>query len=186
MDWHKVTCSFSNEGTRNDVRMRVVNKLASENPGTGTGDGASRYLYFVEILNSGDRVYLQRPANLHNGFDFLVCVENTNYALVGKRRRNFPKHEDLNQDLLAKKQEDPEMYARLYGLLKRVFECQDVLDTEIDEVIFDCGLPVDHVVKTMKWLFIEQDIRYWNYSGRNMTWGIVPPIGDAGGRGNET
>lgn len=30
------------------------------------------------------------------------------------------------------------------------------------------------ILKAIKWLFIEQDIRYWNYSGRNMTWGIVP------------
>jgi hypothetical protein len=31
------------------------------------------------------------------------------------------------------------------------------------------------ILKAIKWLFIEQDIRYWNYSGRNMTWGLVPP-----------
>lgn len=176
MGKHEIDYFFSNEGTRNDVRMRVVNKLASEDPGTGTGNGASKYIYFVETLNSGDRVYLQRPANLHNGFDFLVCVENTNYATSGERRRNFPKHEDLNTDLLTKKQENPEMYAKLYELLKRVFECHDVSDSEINKVIFECGLPVDHIVKAIKWLFIEQDIRYWNYSGRNMTWGIVPPI----------
>jgi hypothetical protein len=167
---------FSNEGTRNDVRMRVVNKLSDEEPGTGSGDSASKYIYFVETLKSGDRVYLQRPANLHNGFDFLVCVENTNYAAPGERRRNFPKHEDLNEDLLKKKQENPEMYVRLYSLLRKVFECHDVSDAEINELIFTRGLPVDHIVKAIKWLFIEQDIRYWNYSGRYMTWGIVPSI----------
>lgn len=32
----------------------------------------------------GGRVYLQRPANLHNGFDFCVCVENADYAEPGK------------------------------------------------------------------------------------------------------
>ena len=127
---------FSNEGTRNEVRMRVVNKLADEEPGTGSGDSASKYIYFVETLTSGDRVYLQRPANLHKGFDFLVCVENTNYAAPGERRRNFPKHEDLNEDLLNKKQEKPEMYARLFSLLRKVFECHDVTDAEINELIF--------------------------------------------------
>ena len=39
---------------------------------------------------------------------------------------------------------------------------------------FESGFAVDHILKTIKWLFIEQDIRYWNYSGRYMTWGIVP------------
>ncbi len=35
---------------------------------------------------------------------------------------------------------------------------------------------VEHILKTIKWLFIEQDIRYWNYSGRQMTWGVVPKL----------
>ena len=172
---HEVTQFFSNEGTRNEVRMRVIDALSNELPGTGNGDDASKYIYYVETLESGDRVYLQRPANLHNGFDFLVCVENTNYAPQGQRRRNFPKHEDLGDDLQMKKQENPEMYARLYELLKRVFDCHDVQEAEYADIRFNVGLPVDHILKAIKWLFIEQDIRYWNYSGRNMTWGLVPP-----------
>lgn len=173
---HEVTQFFSNEGTRNEVRMRVIDALSNELPGTGNGDDASKYIYYVETLESGDRVYLQRPANLHNGFDFLVCVENTNYAPQGQRRRNFPKHEDLGADLQMKKQENPEMYARLYELLKRVFDCHDVQEAEYADIRFNVGLPVDHILKAIKWLFIEQDIRYWNYSGRNMTWGLVPPL----------
>jgi len=173
---HEVTQFFSNEGTRNEVRMHVIDALSNELPGTGNGDDASKYIYYVETLVSGDRVYLQRPANLHNGFDFLVCVENTNYAPEGQRRRNFPKHEDLGADLQMKKQENPEMYARLYELLKRVFDCHDVQEAEYADIRFNVGLPVDHILKAIKWLFIEQDIRYWNYSGRNMTWGLVPPL----------
>jgi len=176
MSKHEITIFLSNSGSRNEVRMRVVNALASEDPGTGSGEDASKYIYFVETLSSGDRVYLQRPANLHNGFDFLVCVENTNYALQGQRRRNFPKHEDFGIDLQAKKEENIEMYSRLYGLLRRVFECEDVSDDEMETIRFNTGLPVDHILKAIKWLFIEQDIRYWNYSGRNMTWGLVPPV----------
>lgn len=66
------------------------------------------------------------------------------------------------------------MYQRLYALLRRVCKCRDVSDAEMSGVHFHCGPPVDHVLKVMKRLFIEQDIRYWNYSGRGMTWGIVP------------
>lgn len=170
----EITYHFSNEGTRNEVRMRVVEQLALENPGTGSGNDASKYIYYVEQLYSGDRVYLQRPANLHNGFDFLVCVENTNYALPGERRRNYPKHTDFSVDLQKKKRENPEMYEQLYYLLLKVFECHDISDEEIKSIHFETGFSVDHIVKTIKWLFIEQDIRYWNYSGRNMTWGLVP------------
>jgi len=176
MSQHEITCSFSNEGTRNEVRMRVVNKFAEEEPGIGKDEMASRYIYFVETLSNGDRVYLQRPANLHNGFDFLVCVENANYAKPGMRKRNYPKHDDFEQDLLKKKKENPEMFKKLYRILRRIFECHDVSEEEINRIKFNVGLPVDHIVKTTKWLFIEQDIRYWNYSGRYMTWGMIPPI----------
>lgn len=174
MPRHEITYYFSNEGSRNEVRMRVVNVLSNEEPGTGRGTLSSKYIYYVETLNSGDRVYLQRPANLHNGFDFLVCVENANYAAPGARRRNFPKHTDICADLQMKKEENPDMYARLHILLRAVYECHDVTDEQMDSIVFTTGLPVDHLLKVIKWLFIEQDIRYWNYSGRNMTWGIVP------------
>lgn len=154
--------------------MRVIEVLSAEIPGTGNGYNASRYIYYVESLRSGQRVYLQRPANLHNGFDFLVCVEGANYAKDGFHKRNYPKHEDIGKDLVAKKERDPVMYSYLYKLLKKVYECHDVSDAEINGVYFDVGLPADHILKTIKWLFIEQDIRYWNYSGRDMTWEIVP------------
>ena len=174
MSRYEIIHSFSNEGTRNEVRMRVVHFLESELPGTGKDEAATHYTYYVETLSNGDRVYLQRPANLYNGFDFLVCVENANYAKTGKRKRNYPKHSDFADDLELKKASDPVMYKSLWLLIKKVFECHDVSEEEIAAVCFTVGLPVDHIVKTIKWLFIEQDIRYWNYSGRSMTWEIIP------------
>ena len=126
MSRHEVECFFSNEGTRNEVRMRVVDRLALEEAGTGKDENASRYIYYVETLADGNRVYLQRPANLHNGFDFLVCVENINYAVAGKRRRNYPKHQDFGEDLEAKKLKNPEMYKKLYKLLEKVYLCHDI------------------------------------------------------------
>ena len=174
MSRHEVECFFSNEGTRNEVRMRVVDRLALEEAGTGKDENASRYIYYVETLADGNRVYLQRPANLHNGFDFLVCVENINYAAAGKRRRNYPKHQDFGEDLEAKKLKNPEMYKKLYKLLEKVYLCHDITDEDIQPLHFTSGYSPEHILKAIKWLFIEQDIRYWNYSGRNMTWGLVP------------
>ena len=156
--------------------MRVIKKFSLEEPGTGKGDKASGYRYYVETLQNGDRIYLDRPANLHNGFDFLVCVENTNYAPKGKRARCAPKHDDLHEDLLKKREDNLVEYEKLYVLLDKVFKCKDITDGEIKKVKFNIGLSSEHVVKVMKWLFIEQDIRYWNYSGRKMTWDIVPNI----------
>ena len=133
-------------------------------------------MYYVETLSTGDRIYLQRPANLHNGFDFLICVENQNYSKPGERKRNYPKHDDLIADLQEKKESDPAMYEKLYNLIKRVYECHDVSDKEINEVSFNVGFATDHVVKVFKWFFIEQDIRYWNYSGRMKTWQETVPV----------
>lgn len=171
----EINMTISNEGTRNDVRMRVVEQLAKEAPGTGAGDCATRFIYYVETLNDGNRVYLRRPANLYYGFDFLVCVEGTNYNPSGKRARNYPSHNDFAEDLAAKKAENPDMYKKLYKLLKKVFDCHEVSEAEYKQIKFQTGYDVDHILKTIKWLFIEQDLRYWNYSGRNMTWEIIPP-----------
>jgi len=102
-------------------------------------------------------------------------VENANYAEQGNRARNYPKHEDIGADLEIKKEQNPVEYKRLYALLRKVFECHDVSDEEMQGFSFEGGLTVDHILKAIKWLFIEQDIRYWNYSGRYMTWGLVPP-----------
>ena len=50
MPRYEITKFFSNSGSRNEVRMRVVDALAAETPGTGNED-ASKYIY-VETLNS--------------------------------------------------------------------------------------------------------------------------------------
>lgn len=114
---YEITTYFSNEGTRNEVRMRVVDKLAQEKPGKGKEEMASRYTYYVETLRDGNRIYLRRPANLHNGFDFLVCIENIYFNKIGERKRNFPKHTDLIVDLENKKSNSYESYKKLYKLL---------------------------------------------------------------------
>lgn len=170
----EINMTISNEGSRNDVRMRVIEQLAKEAPGTGANELASRFIYYVETLSDGNRVYLRRPANLHYGFDFLVCVEGANYNSGGKRARNYPSHDDFAEDLAEKKAENPAMYKKLYKLLKKVFDCHEVTEEEYKQITFKTGLEVDHILKTIKWLFIEQDIRYWNYSGRNMTWTKIP------------
>lgn len=94
--------SFSNEGARNDVRSRVVRKFLEENHGTGIGDNTAKYKYIVEELSDGNQIILTRPANLKNGFDFLISVSNHNFNEHG-RKRDYPKHDEILQDLEQKK-----------------------------------------------------------------------------------
>lgn len=177
MSKHEITHYFSNSGSRNEVRMRVIDELLNEEPGKGNAILASHYIYYVETLSDGRRVFLKRPAFLHNGFDFVVCVENMNYANPGERARNNPKHEDILHDLETKYFDQPDEYNKLYALLYKVLNCQEVSEEEMKQLNFKSGLPVDHILKVIKWLFIEQDIRYWNYSGRYKLWTEILKIG---------
>ena len=163
-----ITRSFSNSGSRNEVRQRVVLAFMDEDPGTGRGDKASRYNYYVESLEGDRRILLTRPANLKNGFDFLVRVEGMNFTGGAGRRRDNPSHDDLINDLNRKRAESPQQYRRLYRLIQRVHQCEDVPPRAYQRLDFSAGYPVEMVLKVLKWFFIEQDIRYWNYSGRNM------------------
>lgn len=61
----------------------------------------------------------RRPANLHNGFDFVVGVENINFIPDG-RRRSYPKHDDIIIDLTEKKKESSKKYIQLYSVLELV------------------------------------------------------------------
>ena len=130
----------------------------------------SKYLYFVETLKDGNRIYLERPANLHNGFDFLINVENINFSTTNRIKYN-PSHDNIFNDLKAKKTESQEKYKKLYKLIEDVYNCKEIEDTNLQ---FNSGYPVDLILKVAKWFFIEQDIRYWNYSGRAMFMSGVP------------
>lgn len=167
---NKIEKFFSNSGTRNEVRERVIAEILKEAPGTGNGENQSKYLYFVETLKDGNRIYLERPANLHNGFDFLINVENINFSTTNRVKYN-PSHDNIFNDLKAKKEEYPEKYKKLYKLIEDVYNCKEIEDTNLQ---FDSGYSVDLILKVAKWFFIEQDIRYWNYSGRAMFMSGVP------------
>jgi hypothetical protein len=55
-------------------------------------------------------------------------------------------------------------------MIDGVWSCQepDAVLKAIDKNAFHQGFPVEMVLKILKWLFIEQDITYWNYDGRQM------------------
>lgn len=171
---YSIDFKLTMSGDRNDIRMRVVEQISKEVPGKGNGDLASRYTYYVETLYSGDRIYLRRPANLHNGFDFIICVENCNFNPLG-RKRNYPTHDDIISDLKSKKLENASRYMELFSVLEKVYNCEDIPQKEM-MIDFSCGYSSELIIKTLKWLFVEQDIRYWNYSGRDMLWNGIKDI----------
>jgi len=152
--------------SREELRKILVSQFLEEEPGLGTGSNASRYRYNVETLSDGRRIYLSRPAYLKKGFDFRINVERT----VFQTRQEYPKHDDIFDDLRLKRQENAAMCRRLHQAIERVYNCEDPEDIlpEYTDIKFNEGHPVDLILKVIKWFLIEQDIRDWNYSGRRM------------------
>jgi len=150
--------------TRKELKDKAVLKFLSEKGGYWK-DGkkyATKYKYYVETLADGRRIYLLRPTWKNKGIDFQVCVEKMKDGKDAK-----PSHQDVFNDLNLKTKEDSEKEKRLLKLIDRVWNCEDPEDILKDNHLeFKSGYSVEMLLKIVKWLFIEQDITYWNYDGR--------------------
>ncbi len=164
-----LTIHFKNRKT---IREKLIKEFLKEKPGTGKGELTSVYLYYVETLTDGRRIYLKRPARLNKGMDFEVNVEQTNFGTI--RRTAMPSHKSILKDLKSKKKKNPRNYKKVEALIEKIYSCEDVSDAQMRAIKFDSGHPIELILKSIKWLFIEQDITYWNWSGRNMFYsGII-------------
>ncbi len=151
-------------------RKQLIEEFLKEE--SGTAISVTEYYYFVETLKNGKRIYLKRPTALNKGVDFEVRVEDTHFR-YGKYGNiistgNRPSHDDIINDLRLKKNENPAEFMRLKHLLDKTYNCQPIKDEEYTIFSFVSGHSVEIIFKSLKWLFIEQDITYWNRSGRAM------------------
>jgi len=161
------------KGSRRQLSEGVIRKFLKEEPGTGKRELASRYTYFAETLADGKRIYLTRPTRL-KGFDFEIRVEGVNFAIGKKRSSNRPSHEGIYADLLRKRTENPKAYAKLFDAIELIYTCDELTPQDYKHLAFTSGFPVDMILNIIKWFFIEQDVTYWNYSGRAMFMSGVP------------
>lgn len=167
-----------NNSTRAAYRKSLFDIFVNEQPGsTGT---VSEYHYFVETLSNGNRIYLKRPTALNKGIDFEVRVENTQFR-YGKHNNiistgNRPSHKDIYADLVNKKIENPIEFSQLKQLLDKTYNCSYIEDNVLTSFTFKSGHSVEVIFKSLKWLFIEQDITYWNRSGRAMLYDALTEI----------
>lgn len=155
---------------KSDYRRQLITVFLDEE--CGSRDHTTYYKYYVDVLNDGNRIYLQRPTQLNKGVDFEVRVENVNfrYGRYGNiiSTGNRPSHLDIITDLRNKRQENIAQYQLILRLVERVYNCEHIEDTELVQYVFNTGFSVELIIKVLKWLFIEQDITYWNKSGREM------------------
>ena len=152
--------------SREALRRKAVEAFLSEKSGYWK-DGVkhvTRYKYFVEKIKDGGRVYLLRPTYLNKGIDFQVWVEKMD-GVNDKR----PSHKDVFEDLKIKQKENQNDIPLLIKAIDKVWNCEEP-DSVLKEINpdFSKGFEVELLLKILKWLFIEQDITYWNYDGRGM------------------
>ena len=155
---------------REGYRYKLITLFLNEKH--GSSKEVMSYLYYVETLSDGRRIYLKRPTALNKGVDFEVRVENQQFR-YGKYGNiistgNRPSHSDIITDLTNKKKENSRSFILLKNLVTKVYNCQDISEDEINNCVFKGGMPTEMLLLVLKWLFIEQDITYWNRSGREM------------------
>lgn len=119
-----------------------------------------------DFLLNTNKLFIKRPGGLQKwNFDFKVIVTPDMNMLRGT-------HADVVNDILTKKKENKEASNDLLKALEEICNCTE---NDVDKVLagfpklsnaFRSGAKVDVLLKVLKWMFIMEDIVYWNYDGR--------------------
>ena len=177
-----------------DIRDFLLKKWSEEERGV-------KYRYFVEKFSgqSGDglnnedakRIYLERPARLNKGCDFVIYIEDFFIYKNGKDKP--PSHKDLHEDLRAKRQElSVECMDALKCAIENIYhvrmpEFPIKFQEEIRAYASEKGrdenssavagaMTDEYIFVLCKWFFIEQDLTYWNGEARDMLWNSLQGI----------
>ncbi|MDO4581403.1 MAG: DNA adenine methylase [Bacillota bacterium] len=163
------TCKYRlPSGNRSHKRQALISCFLNEEAGIGRGDEASRYQYNVESYE-GYGIFLKRPTQLNKGFDFTVNVQGMYFKK--NRRYSNPSHNDIFEALVCCRDECPEEYDAVKSAIIAIYECDDIDLSHIEAFFLDYEgrqRPIQIILLAIKWLFMEQDCAYWNYSGRQM------------------
>ncbi len=91
-------------------------------------------------------------------------------------------HDEIKSDFRNKKQENPQKINDLLEALTTLYNCSE---NDIDRLLknypdlqksFQTGAKVDVLLKVAKWMFIMEDIVYWNYKGRAMLYNAITEV----------
>lgn len=169
MSIHEVNYRLTSTN-RADIRKELAELFIQEEPGTGKGEFTSRYIYNVDTVDDTS-IIIKRPAGFNKGFDFTVNVDNFYFKGTGNRHRN-PSHKDVFLALEHAKNNFPEDYDEVVKQIKHIYNCEEYDFSQINHIRFIDGdgniKRISIILLAIKWLFIEQYITYWNWSGRRM------------------
>ena len=148
---------------KKEIRVFILKTWLAEEQGT-------KYRYFVEKLAEGKIIYLERPAQLNKGCDFKIFVED---QWVNKTNSNDkpPKHERLFEILRELKNSNNSKNK------EQILNCFQKLHSSNfipKKITISCNTQkLELALKLARWFFIEQDVTYWNYNGRDMLFGGI-------------
>ena len=154
---------------RNIMRETLIQKMLDEEAGTGRGDKCSRYRYNVDTYRNYV-IFLKRPTRLNKGFDFTVNIE----GLWFKKSKKYsnPTHQDIFDALADCKANYIDSYNLVVDAIIMIYQCEYTAFNKSMELTFHdyngSEHPIEIILLAIKWLFMEQDCAYWNYSGRAM------------------
>ncbi len=156
------------DSRRYTQRRFLIERFLNEIPGHGSGEHASRYQYNVESYGEYG-IFLKRPTQLNNGFDFTVNVHGMYFKK--NRRYSNPSHQDIFNALSDCKDLYPDNYERVRTAITEIYNCMET-DLHLIHANFMDYEKIEHPIQiillAIRWLFMEQDCAYWNYSGRRM------------------
>jgi len=133
----------------------------------------TKYRYFVETLSGGNRIYLERPGRLNKGCDFVIYIEN--HILHQNGNDKPPPHNFIIDDLTIKKQNLSAVdWQHLLNGINEIHNCQPYINAfQHVQNLPIIGESYEIILKTLRWLFIEQDITYWSGEGRGMLHDVI-------------
>ncbi len=147
---------------RHRIVRKVVNTfIKTEYRKKGKG---IKFRYPVEKLPEEQTLYIARPGHKKN-FDFKVVVVSDHGFGEGS-------HKEIAMDLRRKRKKQPQRFAALLAIITQIYNCSE---NDVDALLkkrrglknsFRTGGPVETLLKIIKWLFIMEDIVYWDNEGR--------------------
>ena len=166
------------EQDRKNIRDSIVDLFKTERAGKGQGSNSTRVMYCMEKTFNNEIIYLQRPAYLNKGFDFTVNVKNYNFkaptVINPNRLTHTPRHDSIFYLLDLIKNSNMNDFCLIQTTIDKIYFCEDPTNL-LQQSQFQSlnnkyisGVEYETLLKVIKWLFIEQDITYWSFSGRKM------------------
>lgn len=146
---------------RHNIVKKVVNTfIKTEYRKKGKG---ITFRYPVENLPNG-HLFIARPGHKKN-FDFKVEVP----TILGLGNGG---HMEIAMDIKEKGRENQQKFNELLDAVARIYNC---LENDVNRILtiyphlnesFKTGAKVEVILKVVKWLFIMEDIVYWDNEGR--------------------